>query len=81
VEANPQLLHVQSTDLGMLNPTTDEPPSQNAVVPRPAKSIKKNISNLLPLQEELLSTIPQGAGKKIKESIAIQPVWKKTRTD
>ncbi|KAH0819493.1 hypothetical protein GEV33_003298 [Tenebrio molitor] len=39
VEANPQLLHVQSTNLGILNPTTAEPPSQNAVVPRPAESI------------------------------------------
>jgi hypothetical protein len=77
VEANPQVVHVQSTDLGMLDPTTAEPPSQNAAVPRPAE----RISNLLPLQEEFLPAIPQGGGQKINESIVIQPVQKKTRTD
>jgi hypothetical protein len=62
VKANPQeqVLHVQSTGLGMLNPTTAEPPSQNATVLRPTESI----SNLLSLQEKCLPAILQGGRSK-----------------
>jgi hypothetical protein len=47
----------------MSNTTTAEPPSQNVVVPRPTESI----SNILPLQEELLPTIPQEGAVKRKQ--------------